>query len=85
MAGGAGQWWASLQSGGWAFAAFWLAELGDADQMLVCWRKALDRRFGPAYVRFFLTASPTFDPYRSAPRFAELLRSVGEVAARQPS
>jgi serine/threonine protein kinase/Flp pilus assembly protein TadD len=48
--------------------------LGDKDQAFAWLEKAYDER---AYSLVFLKVSPAFDPLRSDPRYAELLRRIG--------
>jgi serine/threonine-protein kinase len=56
-----------------SFALVYLG-LGDKDQAFAWLEKAYEEH---AYSLAFLKASPTFDPLRSDPRYADLLRRVG--------
>ncbi len=58
-----------------AGAAFLLAGLGQADEMFACLREVLDRDRDPRF-RFDLKVDPIYAPYRSDPRFAEVLRAA---------
>jgi serine/threonine-protein kinase len=57
--------------------AFIYAGLGEKDEAFAWLEKAYA---GRDFILVFLTVDPTFDPLRSDPRFAELVRRVGKSA-----
>jgi TolB-like protein/Tfp pilus assembly protein PilF len=58
----------------WDFAAIY-AGLGEKDQAFTCLEKAYEQR-DPRLVQW-VNVSPSLDPLRSDPRFADLLRRIG--------